>query len=466
MITKTLRLGKYSIGVGDRFAQQAAAQLRACMLAAEQGVEVIPVWNKSNREHLIVGSDPAGVREAAAAAVKELGWEKAWHVDADHIRLETVDRYLPHADFYTIDVADSIGRFATAEAVSDFALRHPELIGDVDIPGVDGGLEVRAADVEQVAAKYLFAVQEAAWIYRHIAQVKGEGTFITEVSMDETDVPQTPLDLLVILAALADERIPLQTIAPKFTGRFNKGVDYVGDVAQFAKEFNEDLAVIRFAVSAYGLPDNLKLSIHSGSDKFSIYGPIRDALERHDAGLHLKTAGTTWLEELIGLAETNGDGLAMAKQFYSEALAHRQELCAPYLSVIDISTDRLPDPAVVSNWTGEQFAAALRHDPACPEFNPHFRQLLHVGYKIAALQHAQYLNLIQSCNGTISRNVTANLFERHLKPLFVGIESRAQLEPEVVAPAAAATADVTAVVYATGAVQPVSAAATGAVSEG
>ncbi|MFX9150233.1 tagaturonate epimerase family protein, partial [Acinetobacter baumannii] len=85
---------------------------------------------------------------------------------------------------------------------------------------------------------------------------------------------------------LAAEGIPLQTIAPKFTGRFNKGVDYVGDVRQFEKEFNDDLAVIAFAVKAFGLPASLKLSVHSGSDKFSIYPAIRKALRRIDAGVH------------------------------------------------------------------------------------------------------------------------------------------------------------------------------------
>ena len=121
--------------------------------------------------------------------------------------------------------------------------------------------------------------------------------------MDETDSPQTPPELLIILAALADQKIPLQTIAPKFTGRFNKGVDYVGDIKQFEKEFNEDLAVIAYAIQKYGLPPTLKLSVHSGSDKFSIYEPMRKALQKFGAGVHIKTAGTTWLEELIGLAE-------------------------------------------------------------------------------------------------------------------------------------------------------------------
>ena len=95
--------------------------------------------------------------------------------------------------------------------------------------------------------------------------------------MDETDLPQTPVELLITLAAIADEKIPIQTIAPKFSGRFNKGVDYVGDVKQFAKEFEEDLAAIALAVKRYGLPANLKLSVHSGADKFSIYTAIHAA---------------------------------------------------------------------------------------------------------------------------------------------------------------------------------------------
>ena len=106
----TLSLSKYSIGVGDRFAHQAKPQLHACRMAAEQGVEVIPVWNKSNREHTIIGSSPASTRAAADEAVRTLGWCKPYHVDADHINLTTVDNFMEACDFFTIDVADMIGR--------------------------------------------------------------------------------------------------------------------------------------------------------------------------------------------------------------------------------------------------------------------------------------------------------------------------------------------------------------------
>jgi len=418
-MTNSTILGKFSFGMGDRFAHQATAQLQAVIMAASKGVEVTPVWNKSNREHLIVGSKPPSVRAAAEQAVAALGWKKPWFVDADHIRLETVDAFLDSSDFFTIDVADSIGQPAPAAALREFVDRHPELTRRLKIPRIDRTFEMSRADVERVAGKYLCATQEAGNIYRHIAKAKGEGQFIPEVSMDETDSAQTPPELLIILAAMADEKLPLQTIAPKFTGRFNKGVDYVGDVGQFEREFSEDLAVIAFAVEKYGLPANLKLSVHSGSDKFSIYKPIRRALAKFGAGLHLKTAGTTWLEELIGLAEAGGDGLALAKDIYSQALDHRAELCAPYASVIDIDPARLPAKEQVARWTSAQFAAALRHDPKCPEFNPHLRQLLHVGYKIAAQQGLRYLNMLDACAKTVSQNVTLNLYQRHLKPLLL-----------------------------------------------
>ncbi|HEV2709441.1 MAG TPA: tagaturonate epimerase family protein [Edaphobacter sp.] len=415
-----LRLPKYSLGVGDRFAHQAKAQLAACVLAADAGIEVIPVWNKSNREHMIIGSEPSQTRAAADAAVKELGWTKPYFLDADHINLKTVGRFLEPCDFFTLDVADLIGQPADAKDVEAFVKRHPELVGTVTIPHIAEPFKTDAAFVTGVANKFLAAVQDAGRIYRFLVEKKGAGKFVAEVSMDETDYPQTPVELLIILAAIADEQIPIQTIAPKFTGRFNKGVDYVGDVAQFTKEFNEDLATIAFAIKAYGLPDNLKLSIHSGSDKFSIYKAIHEAVKKFDAGVHMKTAGTTWLEELIGLAEAGGTGLDIAKEVYAEAYAHSEELCAPYATVIDIDPVKLPKPEEVNGWTSEQYTSALRHEQGNKEYNQSFRQLLHVGFKVAAKLGDRYLNALEANEEVVARNVTTNLFERHIRPVFLG----------------------------------------------
>jgi tagaturonate epimerase len=420
-MSESLKLPKYSVGVGDRFAHQAKAQLAACVMAADAGVEVVPVWNKSNREHLIIGSEPSATRAAADAAVEELGWKNPYFLDADHINLKTVGRFLDPCDFFTLDVADVIGQPADPKDVEAFVARHPELVGTVTIPDIAEPFKTDKAFVEGVANKFLAAVQHAGEIYRFLVENKGAGRFVPEVSMDETDFPQTPVELLIILAAIADEKIPIQTIAPKFTGRFNKGVDYVGDVAQFTKEFNEDLAAIAFAVKTYGLPENLKLSVHSGSDKFSIYKAIHDAVKKFGAGVHLKTAGTTWLEELIGLAESGGSGLDIAKEVYAEAYAHSAELCAPYATVIDIDPSKLPTPEEVNGWTSAQYTSALRHDQSNKSYNQSFRQLLHVGFKVAAKMGDRYLKALEANEDVVARNVTTNLYERHIKPVFVGL---------------------------------------------
>jgi tagaturonate epimerase len=420
MTSRRFTLDKFSVGVGDRFAHQAKAQLEACLRASRAGVEVVPVWNKSNREHSIIGSEPSSTRAAADAAVKALQWTKPYYCDADHINLQTVERFLASCDFYTIDVADFIGRKTDQSSMDAFMRRHSELLGEIRIDGVEESFEITPAVLSQVASKFLFAVQQASAVYRRIESAKGKDNFISEVSMDETDFAQTPLELLIILAAIADEGIPLQTIAPKFSGRFNKGVDYAGDVSQFAREMELDLAAIAHAVREYGLPSNLKLSIHSGSDKFSIYPAIHSALKQCKAGVHLKTAGTTWLEEIIGLAEAGGEGLALAQQIYIEAYAHREELCQPYATVIDIDPQRLPVPTEVRWWSSEEFTSALRHDPSSDSYNRSFRQLLHVGFKIAAKMGRKYLDLLEANEEVIAKNVTHNLYARHIGPVFLG----------------------------------------------
>ncbi|OHB57149.1 MAG: hypothetical protein A2Y07_08370, partial [Planctomycetes bacterium GWF2_50_10] len=270
-----------------------------------------------------------------------------------------------------------------------------------------------------IAKKYLLGVCEAANIYEKIASIKGEDNFITEVSMDETNLPQTPVEMFFTLAMVADAKIPAQTIAPKFTGRFNKGVDYVGNVAQFAKEFDQDVAVIAAAVKQFALPSNLKLSVHSGSDKFSIYGPISKTLKKFNAGLHLKTAGTTWLEEVIGLAMAGGQGLQIANKIYANALGRFDELCGPYATVIDIDKSKLPSPQVVASWSGPDFAAALRHDQSCPKYNPNFRQLIHVGYKVAVELGSEYISALEKYEDVIAKGVKENILDKHIRPVFM-----------------------------------------------
>ncbi len=412
-------LGKYSFGVGDRFAQQAAAQIAAIQLAEKQGISITPVWNKSFREHSITGSEPIQTREAVDEAVRKLNWNKSYFVDADHINLDTVDRFMDCSNYFTIDVAEYIGRAAPDEDIRQFVDGNKKYIGELSVHDSIPAFHISEEMLVRIAGKYLYASKEAGKIYRHIRDTKKGNAFVVEVSMDEAESPQSPPELLFILAAMSAEDIPVRAIAPKFSGRFNKGIDYVGDVDRFRREFEELLAMIRYAVAEFGLPEDLKISVHTGSDKFSIYPIIRNAIKKYDTGIHVKTAGTTWLEELTGLAEADRRGLALAKDIYSKSHAKLDELCADYTAVIDIDPGELPPVSMVNGWSGKEFAATLRHEPDCPSYNPHFRQLLHVGFKIAAGMGDAFLSEVKRNERIISKNVTENLFTRHIKRLFM-----------------------------------------------
>ena len=415
-----MRLKKISFGIGDRFAHQGESQLNALMQASQfLGIDIVPVWNKSNREHVIVHSTPSETRKEADAAVRALGYKGDYFVDADHINLTNVDKFMDASDFFTLDVADYIGKKATLNDIDTFINENQQYTGQLHIPGISEPFNISQALLRSIAEKFLYAVQEAGKIYRHIEQAKGADNFVTEVSMDEVSDAQSPVEMFFILNAIAREKIPAQTIAPKFTGRFNKGVDYVGDVARFAKEFEEDLLVIDFAIKQFGLPENLKLSVHSGSDKFSIYPSIGNLLKKYDKGVHIKTAGTTWLEEIIGLAMTdNEEAIDLAKAIYSGAIGRFDELCGPYATVIDIDKAKLPSPKEIERWTGEKFADTLRHIPGHPDYNPNFRQLIHVGYKVAAEYGAEFTGALKTHKEIVGQQVYENIYNRHIMRLF------------------------------------------------
>jgi hypothetical protein len=315
-------------------------------------------------------------------------------------------------------VASYIGKKAEEQEINEFLAAVRRYEGELRIPGIPEPFYVTAQQITRIAEKYLFAAIKAWEIYRKIEKTKGTGNFVTEVSMDEVPEPQTPVELFFILRMLASENIPLQTIAPKFTGRFNKGVDYMGNPGDFAVEFESDIKVIDFAVREFGLPENLKMSIHSGSDKFAIYPLIGSVISKFNRGIHIKTAGTTWLEEVIGLASAGGEALEFVKEIYYESLDMIEELCAPYADVIDIRTDRLPSKADVSSWDSFSFASSLRHIPGNPQYNSDMRQLIHVAYKLAAHRMDVYFSLLDRNESSVSDAVYENIYDRHICRLF------------------------------------------------
>lgn len=415
-----MNFGKYSIGIGDRFEKEASAQLDAIIAANKLGVSITPVWNKSNREHSIVHSTPADTRAAADAAVKLKDFKGSYFVDADHINLSNVDKFIDYCDFFTIDVADYIG----LKPVDEIRLKQSldqliSLVGHIAIPGLAHPIDITKDQLQAIVSKFLPAIDEAEKIYAHIRKLKGDLPFITEVSMDEVDEPQSPVDMLVILKMIAEKKIPINTIAPKFTGRFNKGVDYKGDIQKFEQEFEADLLVIKYAIANFGLPSNLKISVHSGSDKFSIYPIMGSLVRKHNSGLHLKTAGTTWLEEVIGLAMSGGKGLDMAKRIYSEAYNRLDELTKPYASVVEIDPAELPSIQEVNTWDSTHYVAVLQHDLHNRNYNKSFRQLIHVGYKVAAEAGDEYKNLLTENKDIVGKCVSENILERHIKRIFI-----------------------------------------------
>jgi hypothetical protein len=413
-------LTPYSFGIGDRFGQQGEAQLKAIQKAQDKsGISITPVWNKSHREHQIIGTQPPEVRREADQAVDALQWSKAYFVDADHITRHTVDHYLDCSDFFTLDVSEFIGQPCDEGAKDQFLQQNRSFIGELTIAGIDEIFTVSEDFLADWTDQYLQAIGQAGELFEYIRSRKESENVVYEISIDEVDTPQTPIELFFILKTAASRNIAINTIAPKFTGDFYKGVDYAGDVDQFAREFEQDLLVIAHAVGEFGLPSDLKLSVHSGSDKFSLYPHINRLIKKHGAGLHLKTAGTTWLEELTGLAAAGGEALDLAASIYRDAYNRLPELTEPYVEVINISEDALPSPDEAAQWTSKEFVAALEHDEENPAYNSSFRQLLHCGYKIAAERGSVFKDAVQQNEEFIAPRVTQNLFERHLKPLFV-----------------------------------------------
>lgn len=417
-LKNNMKLEKYSFGIGDRFAHQGEAQLNAIIKAKEVGVDIVPVWNKSNREHQIIHSSPVDTKNEADASVRRLQWEDSYYVDADHINLQTVDAFIDHSNFFTLDVADYIGSEVSETEINEFLHLANSYSGDLSIPGISDPFSVTQENLISIAKNFLGAIREAAAIYKHIELKKGIENFIAEVSMDEVENPQTPVEMFFILMMIKQYGIPAQTIAPKFTGRFNKGVDYVGDVEQFRKEFEQDLLVIDHAIKTFGLPDNLKLSVHSGSDKFTIYPIMGELIKKHNKGIHVKTAGTTWLEEVIGLALAGGEALKMAQLIYSRAYDRQEELCGPYATVIDIDFSQLPTPEIVNQWDSEKFANTLRHIPGHPDYDNGFRQLIHVGYKVAAEMENDFLSMLRQHSKIVGDQVKTNIYNRHIQRLF------------------------------------------------
>ena len=276
---------KKSFGFGDRLGLATPGHF-----AAFQKFNFAPIFaQQSIREMERTQRTPQEVMAAAHNALAKLGFTGAWGADADHMKLpEHAERTVAAGFcFFTIDPSEHVGKGAlTGELEALYLGKKFDGVGQFDRESL------RAA-----AVKYGRALEHIAAMGRHIATVTAGQPFEIEASVDETDEPTSALEHLFIALELKRHQVPnVVSVAPRFIGDFEKGIDYKGDIKKFEAALRQHVAIAR----QYG---PYKISVHSGSDKFSIY-PIFGRL----CGelLHVKTAGTSYLEALRVVARTDG----------------------------------------------------------------------------------------------------------------------------------------------------------------
>jgi len=298
---------KMSAGCGDRLGLATPGHVRAVRYVGG----FAPIFaQQSMRENARTGRTPQEVVDDAMWGIFQEGWREPWGADADHLKTtDDIDLCLAAGyTFFTVDPGDFVDNEAHTAPVEVLATKLHALPWDTlsDSPSklheryLNRSFEVEDLKIEldetalaRAAAKYGRAIAHTVRMYRHLAA--RTGVFELEMSVDETDTPTSIEEHYFIASELKRLGVQWVSLAPRYTGRFEKGVDYIGDLDKFDADLAKHAAIAR-ALGPY------KLSIHSGSDKFSIY-PI---FARHTRGLvHLKTAGTSYLEELRAAAEVD-----------------------------------------------------------------------------------------------------------------------------------------------------------------
>jgi len=356
-----------SAGLGDRLGLATPGHIRAV-----KGTGVVPFFaQQSIREMARTGRTPDDVMDCATWGVLEEGYRDGFGSDADHLqKIEDIDATLA-AGFtmftidpgpYVVNDADDLNLTALAEkyAALDFEtlqtsaddLRAAYVGKPFDL--CDGAkVQLDEASFLRAAVKYGSAIAHTVRMYRHLTQA-ATGQFELEVSVDETESPTSPGEHYFFAAELKRLGVEWVSMAPRFVGRFEKGVDYIGDTDQFAKSFAEHVAVMR-TLGPY------KISIHSGSDKFSIY-PI--VAELTQGMVHLKTAGTSYLCAIRAIAEID-------PPLFRAILDFARERYETDKATYHVSADLAKVPAA-SDVKDDELA------PLVDEFNA--RQVLHVTF--------------------------------------------------------------------------------------
>jgi hypothetical protein len=357
---------KRALGAGDRLGLATAGHLRA--FRKVEGVAPV-LAQQSMRENARTGRTPQQVLDDAAWGVFQAGWSAPWGADADHLKsVGDVDRCIEAGyTFYTADPGDYVDGEAHTASRSELEdklaalcwsglddsvakLRRRYLGKTFSVEGQT--LTFDESALFRAACKYGRALAHTAVLFRHLKYCMEDRPFEFEVSVDETETPTSPLEHLFVATELRRLGVEWVSLAPRYVGRFEKGVDYIGDLDRFEEEFALHAAIAR----TFG---PYKLSLHSGSDKFSIYPAAARC-----AGdlLHVKTAGTSYLEALLVMA-THAKGLfreilEIARERYEEDRATYHISAKLSMLPVDVSDEELP-------WLLDDF---------------HAREILHVTY--------------------------------------------------------------------------------------
>ena len=402
-----------SFGFGDRLGLATPGHVRALKAA---GGGIVPVFaQQSARELARTGRTPHDVLNTATWGAFAEGWTGPQGADADHLKTTAdVDAYLAAGfTMFTIDPGDHVGHLEPDVTPRDLRIEFatlpwPEL--ETTPAALLARYEGRTFDVEghvigfseetlvRAALKYARAVRHVTMMYRHLVAAAGARLVEIEVSVDETDTPTSPPEHVFVATELRRLGVTWTSLAPRLVGRFEKGVDYIGDAAVFEADWRIHASIAR-VLGPY------KLSLHSGSDKFSIYR----AVATHTRGVvHVKTAGTSWLEALRTLAAMDAP---LFRELYRFARECYDDDRASYH--VSARVDAAPDADTLSD---QQLPALL------DDF--HARQVLHVtfGSILTAADSAgtgRFSNRIIAGLRAHAEEYAANLerhFLRHLAP--------------------------------------------------
>jgi hypothetical protein len=288
-----------SFGFGDRLGLATPGHI-----AAVKGTKFAPIFaQQSVRENSRTGRTPQEVMDDAKRAVESAKWDAPWGADADH--LKTVDDIPPFLaagyTFFTVDPGEHVDNAADTDSIKilkqKVAILHWDELSALYLNGTSDQAWGRfdSQSLMRATAKYGKAIAHAVSMFKRLSELTD--TFDFEVSVDETDSPTTPLEHFFIANELTRKGVKFTSLAPRFIGRFEKGVDYIGDLTALDEELAKHAAVTHH----FG---TYKLSLHSGSDKFSVYPLVA---KHWGERIHVKTAGTSYLEALRVLAKYEPD---------------------------------------------------------------------------------------------------------------------------------------------------------------